>query len=58
MNYISNFTEKSPVTADEIYVVLACLMLMCIVQRPTLHSYFTRNSVLATPIFGSVISMD
>lgn len=46
------------VTADEVYVVLALFMLMGIVQKLTLCSYFSRNSVLATPAFGSVISMD
>jgi hypothetical protein len=29
-----------------------------LVQKPTLRSYSSRNSVLATPVFGSVISMD
>jgi hypothetical protein len=47
-----------PVTTDEIYVVLALFMLMGIVQKPTLRMYFSRNSVLATPVFGSVISID
>jgi hypothetical protein len=50
--------DWKPVTADEMYAVLALFMLMGIVQKPTLRSYFSRNSVLATPVFGSVISMD
>jgi hypothetical protein len=50
--------DWKPVTADEIYVVLALFMLKGTVQKPTLRSYFSRNSVLATPVFGSVISMD
>jgi uncharacterized membrane protein len=50
--------DWKPVTADAIYVVLALFMLIGIVQKPTLHSYFLRNSVLATPVFGSVISMN
>jgi hypothetical protein len=50
--------DWKPFTADEIYVVPALFMLMGIVQKPTLCLYFSRNSVLATPVFGSVISMD
>jgi hypothetical protein len=38
--------------------VLALFMLMGIVQKPTLCSYFSRNYVLATPVFGSEISID
>jgi hypothetical protein len=47
--------DWKPVTANEIYVVLALFMLMGIVQKLTLRSYFSRNSVLATRVFGSVI---
>jgi hypothetical protein len=50
--------EWKPVSDDEIYVVLVLFMLMGIVQKPTMRSYFSKNSILATPIFGSVISMD
>ena len=46
------------VTKDEMYVVLALFMLMGIIQKPTLRSYFSKNCILATPIFGSIISMD
>jgi len=31
---------------------------MAIIQKPTLLSYFSTNYILATPIFGSIISMD
>ena len=31
---------------------------MGIIQKPTLRSYFSKNCILATPIFGSIISMD
>jgi len=41
-----------------VYVVLALFMLMGIIQKPTLRSYFSKNYILATPIFGSIISMD
>jgi len=40
------------------YVVLALFMLMGIIEKPTLCSYFSKNYILATPIFGSIISMD
>lgn len=43
---------------DEIYVVIAIFMLMGIVQKPTIRSYFTRNATIITPIFSSVISLD
>jgi uncharacterized membrane protein len=45
-----------PVTEDEIYVVLALFMLMGTVQKPTLRSYSSKKSLLATPVFGCVIS--
>jgi len=31
---------------------------MGIIQKPTLRSYFSKNYILATPVFGSIISMD
>ena len=54
----SRLRDWTPVTTDEIYVVLALFMLMGIIQKPTLRSYFSKNCILATPIFGSTISMD
>jgi len=50
--------DRKPVTKDEMYVAFTPLMLMGIIQKPTLRSYFSKNYILATPIFGSVISMD
>jgi len=49
---------KPVINKDEMYVVLALFMLMGIIQKPTLRLYFSKNCILATPIFGSVISMD
>jgi hypothetical protein len=49
----SRMRDWKPVTTDEMYVVLALFMLMGIILR----SYFLKNCILATPIFGS-ISMD
>ena len=54
----SRIRDWKPVTKDEMYVLLALFMLMGIIQKPTLRSYFSKNCILATPIFGSIISMD
>jgi hypothetical protein len=50
----SRMRDWKPVTTDEMYVVLAIFMLM---QKPTLRSHFSKNYILATPIFGSIISL-
>jgi len=54
----SRMRDWKTVTKDEMYVVLALFMLMGIILKLTLHSYFLKNYILATPIFGSIISMD
>jgi len=54
----SRMWDWKPVTKDEIYVVFTLFMLMGTIQKPTLHSYFSKNYILATPIFDSIISMD
>ena len=36
----SRMRDWKPVTKDEMYVVLALFMLMGIIQKPTLRSYF------------------
>ena len=54
----SRMRDWKPVTTDEMYVVLALFMLMGIILKPTLRSYFSKNYILGTPIFGSIISMD
>jgi len=53
----SRIRDWQPVTKDEINVVLPLFMLMRIIQMPTLRSYFQKNYNLATPGFGSIISM-
>jgi len=40
----SRMRNWKPVTKDEMYVVLALFMLMGIIQKPTLRSYFSKNS--------------
>jgi len=54
----SRMRDWKPVTKDEMYVVLALFMQIGIIQKPTLRSYFSKICILATPIFGSIISMD
>jgi hypothetical protein len=50
--------DWKPVTKEKLYVVRALFMLMGIIQKPTLQSYFSKNSNLVPPNFGCVISMD
>jgi hypothetical protein len=47
-----------PVTEGDIYVVLGVFMLMGIIQKPTLRSYFTTKRVISTPGFTDVITRD
>jgi hypothetical protein len=47
-----------PVTEGEIYVVLGLFMLMGIIQKPTLRSYFTTKRVISTPGFGDIITRE
>jgi hypothetical protein len=54
----SRMRNWKPITVDKIYVVLALIMLMGIVQKPTIRSYFSKNSVLATTIYSSVTCVD
>jgi hypothetical protein len=48
--------DWQPVTIGEIYNVLALIMLMGILQKSSLR--LLTNQLVATPIFGSVISLD
>ena len=55
----SRMRDWKPVTKDKMYVVLALFMLMGIIQKPKVCSYFKKkNYILGTPIFGSIIYMD
>lgn len=47
-----------PVTVDEVYITLGLFMLMGIVQKPTLRSYFTKRRVISTPGFSDVMTRD
>jgi hypothetical protein len=46
------------VTEGEIYVVLGLFMLMGIMQKPTLRSYFTTKRVISAAGFGDIITRD
>jgi hypothetical protein len=50
--------QWTPVTEDEVYVMLGLYLLMGIIQKPTLRSYFSRKRILSTPGFGDIISRD
>jgi hypothetical protein len=47
-----------PVTDREVYVVLGLFMLMGIIQKPSLRSYFTTKRVISTPGFREIITRD
>jgi hypothetical protein len=47
-----------PVTVNEMYVVIALFLLMGIISKPTLNSYFSPKRLLYTPAFPDVISRD
>ena len=44
--------------SDELYVHFALQMLMGIVQKPSVKSYFTKNPILDTPIFYKTMPQD
>jgi hypothetical protein len=54
----SRVNEWQPVTAEEKYIVLALFVLMGTAQKPSMRLYSSRNQVAATPVSGSVISLD
>jgi hypothetical protein len=43
---------------DEMYVVLALFMLIDIVQKPTLRSYYAKNSLLFTSYFPKTLPLE
>ena len=47
-----------PVTSDEIFVALNLIMLMGIVQQPTLKCYYSRVAFLETLIFPQTMTQD
>jgi hypothetical protein len=53
----SRVNEWQPVTAEEIYIVLALFLLMGTVQKPSTREYLSQNQLAATSVFGSVIAL-
>jgi hypothetical protein len=47
-----------PVTVGEIYIVVGLFMLMGIIQKPTLKSYFTTKRVISTPGFRDIMTRE
>jgi hypothetical protein len=43
---------------DEMYVVLALIMLTGIVQKPTLRLYYAKNRLLFTPFFSETLPLE
>jgi hypothetical protein len=54
----SHVRKWEPVTGEEIYVALGLMMLMGIVQMPTLKSYLSKDPFLETPIFYQTMTQD
>ena len=52
----SRFQKWVPTTLGEIRVYLGLLMLMGIIQKPSLRMYFCRKHLLETPFFPNVMS--
>jgi hypothetical protein len=47
-----------PATFEEIYILLGLFMLMCIIQKPSLQSYFSTKRAIATLCFGDIITRE
>jgi hypothetical protein len=45
------YRKVSSLSVDEVYVVWALFMLMGIVEKPTLRTYYGKNWLLFTPFF-------
>jgi hypothetical protein len=58
LTFRSLVRQWTPVTENEIHVVLDLCLIMWIIQKPTLRTYFSRKRILSTPGFGDVMSRD
>jgi len=47
-----------PLTAEEICTVLAIIVLMGTVQKSGMRMHFSRNQLIAIPVFGACIFLD
>jgi len=57
-SFISLVRSWTPLTESEIYTVLGLFLLMGIVQKPTVRSYFSKSRVISTSGFADVISRE
>jgi hypothetical protein len=56
LTFCSRIRKWEDVTVDNMYVVLPLFMLLGIIQKPALRSYYKRNQLLFTPFFFSETS--
>jgi hypothetical protein len=54
----SHVNSWMPVDKNEIYVYLGLIMLMRIVQKPSIKAHFSKYPILDTPIFSQTMSQD
>jgi hypothetical protein len=54
----SHVKSWTPIDNDEIYENLGMIMLMGIIKKRTLKSYFSKKPVLDIPIFGQTMTQD
>jgi cytoskeletal protein RodZ len=54
----SHVKSWTPINNDEIQMYLGIIMLMGIIKKPNLKSYFSKNPILDTPIFGRTMTQD
>ena len=50
--YLKQWTE---ITTDELKLFLGVIVLMGIIHKPNVNSYWSRDDVFATPIFSQVM---
>jgi hypothetical protein len=56
--FSKKYQKVSNLSVDEMYMVLALFMLMGIVQKPTLRSYYAKNRLLFTPFSSEMFPLE
>ena len=54
----SLYNQWKPIDSDELWIYLCMLILMGIIQKPEMRLYWSNRHILATPIFGRLMSRD
>ena len=54
----SLFTLWTDINVDELWVYLCLQIIMGLVNKPSLHSYWSKNHVLSTPVFSRLMRRD